>query len=185
MSHLDYCRPGARQRQTQAGVLDRFRTVSAIWGVGPFTRRALIQRAGAIAFLCQLGAICGCARSEADPPPRDALPIVLVSSSDFGCVASNRGGISRLVALRNHSDGAARVAHWAVSCDCLTVEPTSLDIAPEGTAFIRLTYDHNDGTVFTGDLVISVDGFVDGEHTCNFGVPIRIVSSDELPTSLR
>jgi Protein of unknown function (DUF1573) len=91
------------------------------------------------------------------------MPIRLESSTDFGCLTSDTGVAWRLVRVRHSSVAPIRITRWNVSCDCLTIEPPSMELAPGQSTYIKLAIDTTkEGPGFVGDLSISVDGYYGG-----------------------
>ena len=133
----------------------------------------------------------GCSQSSPEAPPvtlappvilsQGTLPIMLASSADFGRVRSGSAPVSRIVEIRNSSKSIIHVSRWTISCDCLSVEPASIDVEPMQATCIRLVVDPaKEGEGFVGDLRISVEGFADVERICTFDVPVAVIASDDV-----
>ena len=111
-----------------------------------------------------------------------AAPIVLTSSADFGCLRSGSATVSRLIRIRNSSVAKLHVARWAVSCDCLSAEPATIDLPAEASIYVRLMFDPTkESDNFVGDLRISVEGFgAHGERLAMFDVPVSVIAPENL-----
>ena len=73
------------------------------------------------------------------------------------------------------------VTRWSVSCECLTIEPMSIDLPPGEPTYIRLVFDptkESDSVV--GALRISVEAFAGKEQVCTFDVPVSVIATERL-----
>jgi hypothetical protein len=133
-----------------------------------------------VAVLLQSCAFQGCARttSTASEFP---LPLVIMSSADFGYLTSGSRSTARLVKIKNASNTAVDVSRWTVSCECLEIVPSSLLVPPGGATYIRVVFDPTkENDHFVGDLIISVEGFTDDERVCCFDVPVSVVAAEDV-----
>ena len=129
-------------------------------------------------------ALQGCSQTPGEAlriaSPNKTVPITLASSADFGCLRSDSESVSRIIEIRNSSNAIIHVSGWATSCECLTVEPSSIDAEPAKSTYIRLVFDPaKEGEGVVGDLRISVDGFGDAGRVCTFDVPVSVIAPDE------
>lgn len=109
------------------------------------------------------------------------LPLTLVCSADMGVLPSDSGAVSRVVGIRNVSATTVHISRWSVSCDCLSVAPAAVDIAPETIAFICLVFDPGkDVNGFVGNLAMRVDGINASGTVCTFAVPAVVVRREDL-----
>ena len=125
----------------------------------------------------------GCSGQPSPPSSfsKSSLLVTIASSADFGCLPSNSAAASRIVKLRNSSKEHVVVSHWAVSCECLSIEPASIDLEPEKVGYIRLLYDsRTGGTGFVGSLLMEVEGFAGDRRVCVFQVPVSLISGTDL-----
>lgn len=104
---------------------------------------------------------------------------MLASLADLGRVRSDSIPVSQIIEIRNSSNALVHVSRWTVSCDCLTLEPTSFDVEPAKSAYIRLVFDPTkEGVGFVGDLRVSIEGFASDERVCSFDVPVSVVAPE-------
>lgn len=127
----------------------------------------------------------GCSQTAdvatASPSSTITMPVRLASSADFGCLRSDSGPLSRIVEIRNSSDAVVHISRWTVSCECLTIEPSSIDVQPTKSAYVRLAFDPTrEGNGFVGNLRMSIDGFEDTCHVCTFEVPASVIASEDV-----
>ena len=113
--------------------------------------------------------------------PDATMQIMLAFSADLGCVRSGSEPVSRIVQIRNSSSAVVRVSRWTVSCECLTIEPASIDVEPAKSTYVRLVFDPTkESDSFVGDLRIIVDGFAGDERVCSFDVPVSVIAPGDV-----
>ena len=147
-------------------------------------QRTFCKLAVAVGLLAAF-ALQGCSQTAGESPripsPKTTLSIVLASSAELGCVRSGSEPVSRIVEIRNSSNDIIHISRWTVSCECLTVEPASVDADPAKVTYIRLVFDPaKEGEGFAGNLRMSVDGFDDAVRVCTFDVPVSVIAPAEL-----
>jgi hypothetical protein len=122
--------------------------------------------------------LAGCPTNQR-PATAVSLPIVLASSADFGCCATDTPRLSRIVRLKNVSGRDVRISHWTRSCECLEIHPSSIDVGQGGTAYIELVMEPGkENPAFVGDLMINVDAFDAAERVGTFAATVSIVSPE-------
>lgn len=125
----------------------------------------------------------GCSDSAAmsgKPISRPSLPVTLASSAEFGIVVSGSGSSDRIIKLRNDSEKVAQISRWTTSCECLTIQPRTIMLAPQESVFVRLRYDTNKEPGFVGDLLVSVEGWDLQERVAEWSVPVSVTSPESL-----
>jgi len=133
-----------------------------------------------VVMACHTLVLHGCTGTAPEAPAR-ALPIALGSSPDLGYLRSDAGIVSRLVKIRNSSNGPVHIARWEASCECLTIEPPSMDVHPGKTTYIRLQFDPSrEGDGFVGNLLISVEAFGAAVPVCRFEVPVSVIAPGDV-----
>lgn len=137
-----------------------------------------------IALLTPL-ALQGCSETAGEAPGISSsvstMPVMLASSADFGCLQSGSRSVSRIIKIRNSSKAVVRISRWNISCECLTVKPSFVDVEPEKSAYIKLVFDPaKEGEGYVGNLRMSVDGFADADRVCTFDVPVSVVASEDI-----
>jgi len=129
-----------------------------------------------VAFALSL-ALSGCS----DSTPRSSvsalqsLPIVLASSADFGFIVAGSGERDRVVKLQNNSSNPVQISNWTTSCECLSIRPRNLSLAPLESVFVLLTYDTEKEPGFVGDLLVSVQAYADSQHVGEWNVPVSVI----------
>jgi hypothetical protein len=94
----------------------------------------------------------------------------------MGYVVTGAEPVSRLVRIVNHTESSLQMTGWKVSCECLSVEPSAVEIGPKMSIYVRLRYDADKDGDNTGSLLIAVEGFAGRTRACAFDVPITVIS---------
>lgn len=131
-----------------------------------------------LAAAATLFMLSGCRETDREDVKTEP-PLVLDSSTDLGCVVSESEPAFRLVRVRNSTETVLHVSRWSVSCECLEIEPPSIDLQPGGSSYVRLVFDPaKEGNEFVGDLLISVDALSNDVRVGTFTVPVSVVAPD-------
>jgi len=143
-------------------------------------RWSAVRKVVLVAVFLQECALHGCTRAAPVAPDRES-PIVLISSADFGFIQSGSGIVSRLVKIRNSSHVAVHIARWTVSCECLSIEPSSVVVPAEDSTYVRLEFNPvKESDNFVGNLCISVEAFASDGKVCSFDVPVSVIARENL-----
>lgn len=124
--------------------------------------------------------LSGCSDSAARTTNSRSFPIVLASSADFGFIVSKNGDRNRIVKVRNNSEDAVQISNWTTSCECLSIHPRRLSLAPLESAFVILRYDTEKEPEFVGDLLVSVEAYADSQRVSEWTVPVSVISTESL-----
>jgi len=136
--------------------------------------------------------LSGC--SDAAPLPAEtatqsSIPIVVKSSTDFGCVSATGARVSRIVKLFNQSSEPLYVSRWKPSCECLSIHPTSIIVPSRESVYVLLQLDTTGATEqLDSNLRMTVEAFTGRGRVAEFVVlaalvaPERLAHLDELLT---
>jgi hypothetical protein len=96
---------------------------------------------------------------------------------NFGKLSPNTVA-AKTITICNGSVERLIISHFAASCPCISIEPDSLDIAPNFAAEIVVRFDPSEEPNFRGKLTVRVEG-KDFHNKESFGFNAAVIVSDD------
>jgi len=148
----------------------------------PLAWKTLLGRVAATFALSLVHTGCSdsAATTQRSVTASQSFPISLASSADFGFIVSGGSEQIRIVKLRNNSGDAVQISSWTTSCECLSIRPRNLSLAPRESVFVILRYDTEKEPDFVGDLLVSVEAYAGSQRVSVWNVPVSVISSASL-----
>lgn len=131
-----------------------------------------------VIVVAQVLALPGCQRADLILTPSDQS-VVIASPVVFARLRRDSAAVARFAKIGNPSERPVHISRWVTSCECLTIEPSSVEVPAHGSTIVRVSFDPSIESGFVGDLLISVDAFGAADRVASFEVSISILPPED------